>query len=108
MRAGKLRHRVEIMADTVTLAAGNNEPTYSAPSAAATVWASVEPTAGNERLTAARTNADTTHRVELRYWSGLTAKHWFRFDGTRRLEILSIINPEERNINLVCECREVV
>lgn len=107
MRAGRLRHRVEIMADTVSLAASTNEPTYSS-AMAATVWASVEPMSGNERLAAARTNADTTHRVELRYWSGLTTKHWFRFDGTRRLEILSIVNPEERNINLICECREVV
>lgn len=107
MRAGRLRHRVEIMADTLSAAAGTNEPTYT-PEVAATVWASVEPTAGNERLAAARTHADTTHRVELRYWSGLTTKHWLRFDGARQLEILSIVNPEERNINLICECREVV
>lgn len=95
------------MADTVSLAASTNEPTYSSATAA-TVWASVEPMSGNERLAAARVHADTTHRVELRYWPGLTTKHWFRVGGSRRLEILGIFNAEERNISLICDCREVV
>lgn len=105
MRAGKLRHRLVIKLDAETRDATSGDVVYTSGTVG-TVWAGVEPYAGNERLAAGRVYADTTHRVTLRYFAGLTKRHWFDFKG-RRLEIMSVMCKDERDIELVCECKEV-
>lgn len=106
MRAGRLMHRVVVCEDLESLDDATNEVVYT-PTTVATRWAEIEPVAGNERTAAARVHADTTHKVRLRYFTGLTTKHWFLY-GTRRLEILSVVDVGEGKSEHVCECREVV
>lgn len=72
-----------------------------------TVKASVDPMSGNERLRAMQLNATLTHRVLLRYFDGLTAKHQIKF-GERLFQIRSVINIEERNRFYELSCDEGV
>ena len=47
----------------------------------------------------------TTHRITTRYWPNVTADMRLLY-GTRIFTILSIINPEERNITLQILAKE--
>jgi len=105
MRIGTLRHKVEIQALTVTEdAIGNQVEEWTK---VADVWAAVEPLQGDEKLAAAYIQAETTHKVTIRYLAGITPANRLLFDG-RTLEIESVRNLEERNRELVLMCKEKV
>ena len=104
MRAGQLRHRITIE-EQVT----SQEQTYGsietniAPRSPC--WASVEPLSGKERLGADRAEASVTHRVRIRYQPDVKPDMRVNFQG-RYLNIISVINKEERNIELELLCSE--
>lgn len=75
--------------------------TYAQP------YARVTPIGGRERREADRPMADVSHEIECRYVSGVTTKMRVNWDS-RIFNILSTINPDERKINLILQCREVV
>lgn len=103
MQAGRLRHRVEIQTFTET------QDTFGEPdrtwATADTVWAAIEPLRGQELLSAQEINAETSHRVRLRYHSSVTPTARFKF-GTRIFDILSVINWQERGASLEVLCTE--
>lgn len=105
IEAGRLRHRVAIQSATEAQNdLGEVEKTWATT---ATVWGAVEPLTGRELWQAQQVSAEITHRVRMRYRSGLTPKNRILF-GSRILEINAILNPEERNIDLELLCREKV
>lgn len=73
------------------------------------VWAKVEPISHRsmERLAGSQLQQEVTHFVTLRYVSGLTTKHRIGF-GDRVLEIIAVVNIEERNRVHELWCKEVV
>ena len=73
----------------------------------ATVWAAVSPLKGREYWAARQVNAETTIKVTILYRRGVTPEHRLLY-GSRVLEILEIINTNERNEELVLLCKEVV
>lgn len=105
MRAGRLRHRVTVEQLLVT------DDGYGGQSQAwstfATVWASVEPLQGREYFQAQQAQATVTHKVTMRHLDGVThdmrVKH-----GSRALNIVSVIDTEERGRELVLMCEEAV
>lgn len=103
MRPGTLRHRVEIQALTVTEDDIGNQ-VYEWQTIA-TVWASVEPLKGREYWAAAQIQAETTVKVTIRYLAGITTAHRVEF-GEKLYDIQSIIDPEERNRELILMCKE--
>ena len=108
MRAGRLRHRIAIQAATESK--GATGQTLRTWSTVTTVWAGIEPVKGEERLAAQGVAAKLTHRVILRYgaYASLTSAHRFLF-GSRIFEIVAPpVNRDERNIEWLCDCREVV
>lgn len=104
MRIGKLRHRVELK----SLSQSQNE--FGEPvdtwSTFATVWASVEPLRGRELLLAQQANSEVTIRVRVRYNSSIDPTDRVVI-GSRILEILSVIDSEERNWQQELLCKEV-
>lgn len=105
VRAGTLRHRVELHSVTETADEyGQAVPSWSV---FATVSARVSPGQGREFVLAKQVNAELTHEVEIRYRSGLTTSNRV-IHKTRTLEIVSIVNPEERNRNMILLCKELV
>ncbi len=102
IRAGFLRHRIEIQAESQAVdSAGEPRPGWSTE---ATVWASVEPLVGRELIVAQQIKAETSHKVTMRHRS-LNERNRILFKG-RVLAITSIINPEERNKLLMVYAQE--
>ena len=103
MRIGKLRHRITIeQADETRDLDGSVVESWSG---FATVQASIEPVSGREYFDSQTTQADLTHRIYLRYVSGVTPKMHVKFNQ-RIFDILSVINTRERNVELQLMCRE--
>lgn len=105
MRAGELRHRVTIQeaSETVT-SAGERSKTWND---VATVWAAIEPLTGRERWQAQQVMATATHRVRMRYRGDVDVENRLVY-GSRVLDILQVINPDERGRELVIICAEAV
>lgn len=104
MRAGQLRHRVTIQAQTTT------QDEYGQPvqtwSDVATVWASVEDLSGREFFAAQQIAAEVTTRVTIRYRAGIEPDMRV-IAGGRTLDIRSVQDPDGRRRQLVLMCREV-
>ena len=103
MRIGTLRHRVEIQ-EAVESRTTSGAVT-KAWSTKDTVWASVRPVNAREAAQAKQAYGTITHAVTLRYTDDLTTADRLVF-GDRVLNILGVINPEERNITLELLCLE--
>jgi SPP1 family predicted phage head-tail adaptor len=105
MRAGRLKHRVAIQTQSTTL---DNYGEFTGSWATDnTVWASVEPVNGSELDIGEGMAGVISHRVMMRYISGVTPKTRLLF-GSRVLNIESVINHEERNEYLKLMCKEEV
>ncbi len=105
MRAGKLRHRITIQQRSESARDDYGAPTY-AWSTLATRWASIEPLRGQERFIADQTQSGVTHRVRLRYLSGVKPEMRFDYDG-RTFEIAQVLNRDELGAELELLCFEV-
>lgn len=106
MRAGTLRHRIVIQTPTGSKTA-TGRPNRSWATFA-TRWASVSPVSGSESQNVDGLEGRVTHEVRLRYLAGVTPKMRVSHDS-RTLEILGVRNGRnERDRELILECREVV
>lgn len=104
--AGDLRHVVLIKTATlVTDSVGSvteTEATYH--TARAAIW----PVSAKELVQNAALQGQITHKIRIRYKSGVTPGMRVLF-GARYFDIIGPpINPEERNVYLDLMCREVV
>lgn len=106
MRAGRLRHRVAIQANTPAKSGGYGGEGDSWATIA-TVWAGIESEGSKEYSDGQTTKAAATFTVTIRYRAGITEQHRLLF-GSRVLEITGRPeNKDERNIELRIPCREV-
>jgi SPP1 family predicted phage head-tail adaptor len=104
MRAGRLRHRVQIQAATDTRASdGSLTRTWAT---VATRWASVEPLNGRELYYAQQVQPLVSVQVTMRYYDGLTPAHRLYWDS-RAFEIASVTSTNERGREHVVMCTEV-
>lgn len=101
MDAGKLRERV-----TVQQASENRNAigeTVLSWSTFAERWASVEGVSARESLTAGQNEISITHKVQMRYLSGLTQRMRIQWRG-RTLEIVSLLEHDNRSRQeLICQ-----
>jgi len=103
VRIGKLRHRITI--EQVSETQDPDGSVIESWSTYATVQASIEPISGREYVAAQSTQADVTHRIRIRYLSGIVPKMRVSYNS-RIFDILSVINLGERNRELQLICRE--
>ena len=103
MRLGKLRHRITI--EQVAETQDTDGSLIETWSSFASAQGSIEPVSGREYFDAQTTHADVTHRIYLRFVSGVTPKMRVKY-GDRIFDILSVINTRERNVELQLMCRE--
>lgn len=105
MRAGRLRQLITIQSRTeVKGAAGGRSYTWAT---FATVRAEVAGISGREYLAAQQIQAEITHRVLIRYLSGVKAEMRILW-GTRTLEILTVLESSGRNTELTLMCKELI
>jgi len=106
MRAGQLRHTVEFQATNSTGDGfGGYVQDWTAASGLSSVRVAVYPVTAKERLNAMKPEMTITHKVQLRYRSGITGAMRIKY-GSRYLYIDSIINADERNRRLELLCTE--
>lgn len=104
MRAGELRQRVTLEERTQVVASqGSLTSTWQG---AETVWAAVEPVGGDEGERGKHADATVTHRVRIRYRPDVSPKMRLSH-GDWTLEVVAVLNLDERNRELHLMCREV-
>lgn len=72
-----------------------------------TVWAAVQPLSGKELEHAQAIKAQINTKIVIRYHAGVTPASRIKFNG-RLFHVVSVINTDELNTELVCFCEEVV
>lgn len=113
IQAGKLRHRIVISQPTAT------QDTFGGTqigqdTVIATVWGSVEALGGRELYAAQQKVSDVTHRITIRWMSGIRALMVCRFETeptgdpllNRFFQIQAVENPDERRHILTLLCIE--
>ena len=103
--AGRLDKRVTLQ--SATSARDGHGQAVETWSDVATVWAAVEPIRGREFFAAQQVSAETTHRVTMRWRSGVSPK-WRVVFGGRTFRIESVINVREKNERIELMCVEVL
>ena len=96
VRAGKLRKQIAIQATTrSTDTMGGYTDSWAT---SATVWGSIDMLSGRELVEAQKKSARATHRIVIRYRSDITVRADRRLLwNSRAFNILSVMNPDERN-----------
>lgn len=105
MKIGKLRHRITLQECIASRDSFGAEVLTWVD--IATVWASVSPISGKEYFAAHQINAEVTTKITMRYRPGTTPNMRAVFQN-RLFYIVSVINPEEKNIALILMCKERV
>ena len=102
MRSGTLRHRVEIQVQTDTSdGMGGFTNTWNEAFGMSSVPAAIWPLKAAERMDAMKLELQITHKIRVRYRPEITSKmriYWR--DRDRTFNIVSMLNPDERNIML--------
>lgn len=95
MNPGKLRHRITFLRKVKEKNEVGDTVLVERPWK--TVWASVEPLKGREYFEARKIQSEATHKIIIRYLTGVTPDMKIEFKG-RIFDIEGPpINPEERN-----------
>ena len=97
MRTGLLRHRIII--EKPTQSKNAIDEVVSTWSTFCTIWAAVEPAAGNAYYAANQLDAKVDGRVRIRYRGDLEPNMRIKF-GDRILSIVSIVHPKENHKEL--------
>lgn len=105
-----LRHRVTVQNPSASVPDGDGGFTQTPANAApATVWAEIRPATARdlERVVGATVQSSASHLVRMRYHPAVTTQSQFRF-GARVFNVTGVQNVDERNVELVIACQEVV
>lgn len=103
MQAGRLRHRVTIQAATITQdSRGQTVETWAD---VVTVWARCRQVSGREATLARQLHAEAEWRIDMRFRTGVTTQHRL-VHGAHTLEILSLIDPDNRKRELTILAKE--
>lgn len=105
MDAGSLRNRITILAANYTENAGGEQVADFETAHAEDVPAEIRPVSSKERLANAQISEVVSHRIHIRYLAGITSDMRIQF-GDRIFSIDSVIDPDERRIELWLLCFE--
>lgn len=105
MQAGQLRRRITIEKKVTDQDAAGQEKEQWYPYAQR--WAAIEPLTGREKLAAEQVDAELSHKITMRYLSGVVAKMRIKY-GTRYFDIRSVMNIKEQGAQLELMATEKV
>jgi SPP1 family predicted phage head-tail adaptor len=98
MRAGTMRKRLTFQKKTETRNSFNEAVVSYVDHV--TVWGSVTPNAGRKVYEALQANSEISGEIRIRYRSDIEPTMRIKL-GSRYLEIISIVNVQERNRELL-------
>lgn len=107
LEAGKLRHRIQIVAPS-----GGQDSFGGTPSTGwnvvKTAWAAIEGVSAKDGLAAGQFISTSTHKITVRYDTTISINAsqniWFK---NRVFQIQGVVNPDERNKLLFIYCVEI-
>lgn len=105
MRAGKLRHRIQLQERASTKTAGG-EIVSGGWATIATEWADVRPATTKEQVAAMQQHAVISHIITVRASSKYTAAKRILFGSCRIFEISGVMDWDERGIYQILMCVE--
>jgi SPP1 family predicted phage head-tail adaptor len=97
VNAGNFNKRLEIQ--SVIQAADGQGGYTDTWTSTAKVWGSIEPVKGYEKFQAMQLETQITHRIHIRFRTGITTKHRIVYDK-RVFDIKEVINLDEDNLFL--------
>jgi SPP1 family predicted phage head-tail adaptor len=99
-----MKHRVTLQESTIT---GDSQGGFT-ESWADTIglWAQITPLKGWELMRAQQLQTTITHKITIRYRTGITTAMRFLLDGTRILQIKQVIDVDEAHAYLEILCVE--
>jgi SPP1 family predicted phage head-tail adaptor len=107
MRAGKLRHKIIIQRKSTAITRGDYGEETQGWTTFKELHAEIDPPKSREFFATGQTQAEVTTRVRIRYIPNIEPTMRVKF-GSRYMNINSIINPDERNRELIMMCNEWV
>jgi head-tail adaptor len=110
MAVPNLRHKVRLQNPGPPVSDGEGGYTQSWTDLTPATWdCSIDPATARdlERVTAGTTLATASHVVRGRYHPGITTATRILF-GARTLYVNGVANPEERNVETIALCQEIV
>lgn len=107
MRAGKLRHKLELLrpVDAAANAAGDFTTEYEV--LPGMVWGAIEPLSGSELWHAQQVRAQLSHKVTIRGRTDITSRWRVKFNG-RTFELGPPLSEDERGIQTEFAAEEMV
>jgi len=109
MRAGLLRHRITIEQPVSSTGGGFGASRKQSFEDYKSAWAAIWPLRGTELLQAQQMQSEVTTKIRIRYMVGVTPRNRVRLgDSTTYYDIVSVTNPDLRNIYLDMMCKEQV
>lgn len=105
MRAGGLRKRVMIQKPVPGTPDGLNEPPFTWTDELK-IWVGILPQSSREFYRSQQVNAEVTHLVSTRYRTGLDATKRLVLEGSRVLDIVSVVDVDERGREMLLTCVE--
>jgi len=105
MLIGRLRHRITFEKETL-VDDGQGGETRSWGTRA-TVSASIKPLRAEERFYNEQLNHNGTHEIVIRYRDDISSTDRIKIGSGRYFQIVGIINPNERDRQLVITCKEI-
>jgi SPP1 family predicted phage head-tail adaptor len=107
MYAGKLRTKLWIQTRIKSTGDGMGGGGASYYEDERETWAQVSPLTGTEMMVASQKGSEENCKIHMRYTSGITPKKRLRLsDTTTFYDIVSIINPDLRNRELILYCKQ--
>ena len=105
-----MRHAIGRLRHSLTLESASRAPdggggAVESWTAVAQLWGRVEPTGGTEIADADGLGSRLSHEITIRYRAGVTPAMRF-ISGSRRFEIMAVIDIDERRRWLRCLCVE--
>lgn len=108
MRAGRLRHRIDIERRELSAANAYGERTQEWQTYVTSIPADIRSLVGRELIAARQVVEHVSHIVSIRYGSnveGLDSTCRVKF-GSRTFSISHVANVEERNVEVLLYCEE--
>lgn len=110
MKAGKLRHRVEIQQPVTSLnGSGGHDINSWLPIPGGQVWAEIQPLSSREIYQNGVMSQSSSHEITIRYLVGVSAKcRVVVNEGGRVFQITGVKLDEKLNLNLKLTCEEIL
>jgi SPP1 family predicted phage head-tail adaptor len=109
LKAGKLRHRLVIQTSVAGVGDGMGGGGISYWEDTKEISGHIMPLTGTEQIVAFQKGSEENCKIHMRYTSDITPRNRLRLgDTTTFYDIVSVVNPDLRNRELILYCKQEI